>query len=78
MSSVHQAEASRVLPFWAAPDLAKAGYPVFWEAGLLLDALYHALLRMISVYELEEERGAAGADVVNIREYKERLERLSA
>jgi transcriptional regulator with XRE-family HTH domain len=49
-----------------------------WETGLLLDALYLALLRMISVYELEEERGAAGADVVNIREYKERLERLSA
>ena len=49
-----------------------------WEVGLLLDALYQGLLRMISVYELEQERGAAGADVVDIREYKERLERLSA
>jgi transcriptional regulator with XRE-family HTH domain len=49
-----------------------------WEVGLLLDALYQALLRMISVYELEEERGAASADVVAIRKYKARLERLSA
>lgn len=49
-----------------------------WETGLFLDALYQALLRMISVYELEEERGAAGAGVVNIRQYKERLEQLSA
>jgi transcriptional regulator with XRE-family HTH domain len=49
-----------------------------WEAGLLLDALYQSLLRMISVYELEQERGAAGADVVNISEYKARLEQLSA
>ncbi len=49
-----------------------------WETGLLLDALYLALLRMISLYELEEERGAAGADVVDIRKYKERLEQLSA
>ena len=29
MSSVHQAEATRAPTFWAAPDLAKAGYPVF-------------------------------------------------
>ena len=49
-----------------------------WEAGLLLDALYQALLRMISVYELEEERGAASADVLDIDEYKARLEQLSA
>lgn len=33
MSSVHQAEASRVPLFWAAPDLAKAGYPVFPVKG---------------------------------------------
>lgn len=29
MSSVHQAETPRVPTFWAAPDLVKAGYPVF-------------------------------------------------
>ena len=29
MSSVPQAEAARALTFWAAPDLAKGGYPVF-------------------------------------------------
>src|SRR5829696_2906229 len=29
MSSVPQAEATRAPTFWAAPDLAKAGYPVF-------------------------------------------------
>ena len=29
MSSVHQAEAPRAPTFWAAPDLAKVGYPVF-------------------------------------------------
>jgi putative DNA primase/helicase len=29
MSSVHQAETSRPPTFWAAPDLAKAGWPVF-------------------------------------------------
>jgi putative DNA primase/helicase len=29
MSSVHQAEGTRAPTFWAAPDLAKAGYPVF-------------------------------------------------
>jgi putative DNA primase/helicase len=29
MSSVHQAEATRAPTFWAAPDLAKVGYPVF-------------------------------------------------
>jgi putative DNA primase/helicase len=28
-SSVHQAEATRAPTFWAAPDLAKEGYPVF-------------------------------------------------
>jgi transcriptional regulator with XRE-family HTH domain len=44
-----------------------------WEVGLLLDALYHALLRMISVYELVQERGATGADVFDIEEYKARL-----
>jgi transcriptional regulator with XRE-family HTH domain len=49
-----------------------------WELALLLDALHQSLLRMISVYELEQERGAAGADVLDIRKYKERLERLSA
>ena len=49
-----------------------------WEVGLLLDVLYLSLLRMISVYELEQERGAAGADVVDIGKYKERLEQLSA
>ena len=49
-----------------------------WEAGLLLDALYQSLLRMLSVYELEQERGAASADVVDINEYRARLERLSA
>ncbi len=49
-----------------------------WEAGLLLDALYLALLRMIAVYELEQARGAADADVRDISEYKARLERMSA
>jgi transcriptional regulator with XRE-family HTH domain len=49
-----------------------------WEVGLLLDALYQTLLRMISVYELEQERGTAGADVLDISEYKARLEQLSA
>jgi hypothetical protein len=29
MNSVHQGEATRAPTFWAAPDLAKAGYPVF-------------------------------------------------
>jgi len=29
MNSVHQAEATRAPTFWAAPDLAKAGHPVF-------------------------------------------------
>src|SRR5829696_5172174 len=28
-SIVHQAEAARAPTFWAAPDLAKGGYPVF-------------------------------------------------
>jgi transcriptional regulator with XRE-family HTH domain len=49
-----------------------------WEVGLLLDVLYQALRRMISVYELEQERGAAAARVFDISEYKTRLERLSA
>jgi hypothetical protein len=29
MTSIHQAEATRAPTFWAAPDLAKVGYPVF-------------------------------------------------
>ena len=49
-----------------------------WEVGLLLDALYQALRRMISVSELEQERGDVGAEVADISEYKARLERLSA
>ncbi len=49
-----------------------------WELALLLDALHQGLLRMISVSELELERGDIGADVLDISEYKARLERLSA
>jgi transcriptional regulator with XRE-family HTH domain len=49
-----------------------------WEVGLLLDTLHQSLLRMISIYELELERGNAGTEVVDISEYKARLERLSA
>jgi transcriptional regulator with XRE-family HTH domain len=49
-----------------------------WELALLLDALQQSLLRMISVYELEQERGAASADVLDISEYKARLDRISA
>jgi transcriptional regulator with XRE-family HTH domain len=47
------------------------------ELGLLHDALYQAVLRMVGVYELEQERGDAGADVVDIQEYKARLGQIA-
>jgi len=44
-----------------------------WEFGLLHDVLYQAVLRMVGVYELEQERGDAEANVVDIEKYKARL-----
>ena len=40
---------------------------------LLHDVLYQSVLRMVEAFEREQERGYAGADIVNIEEYKERL-----
>jgi transcriptional regulator with XRE-family HTH domain len=44
-----------------------------WEFGLLHDVLYQAVLRMVAVYELDQERGDAEANVVDIEKYKARL-----
>jgi hypothetical protein len=44
-----------------------------WELGLLHDVLYQAVLRMVAVYELEQERGDADANIINIEEYKAKL-----
>jgi transcriptional regulator with XRE-family HTH domain len=44
-----------------------------WELGLLHDVLYQAVLRMVAVYELEQERGDADAKIINIEEYKAKL-----
>jgi transcriptional regulator with XRE-family HTH domain len=40
---------------------------------LLHDHLYQSVLRMLEAFEREQERGDAGADIVNIEEYKARL-----
>jgi transcriptional regulator with XRE-family HTH domain len=44
-----------------------------WELGLLHDAVHQAVLRMLLVCELEQERGLAGADVIDIETYKARV-----
>jgi transcriptional regulator with XRE-family HTH domain len=44
-----------------------------WELGLLHDALHEAVLRMVAVCELEQERGDAGADIIDIEKYKARV-----
>lgn len=58
-------------------DLRKIHNSEDLELGLLHDAIHHAVLRMVAVCELQQERGHAGADVVEIEKYKARL-RLSA
>jgi transcriptional regulator with XRE-family HTH domain len=44
-----------------------------WELGLLHDAIHQAVLHMLLVCELEQERGVAGADVIDIEQYKARV-----
>jgi transcriptional regulator with XRE-family HTH domain len=45
------------------------------EVVLLHDAVYQSVLRMVEAFEREQERGNVGADVVDIEEYRARLER---
>jgi transcriptional regulator with XRE-family HTH domain len=45
------------------------------EVALLHDVLYQSVLRMVEAFEREQERGDSGADIVDIEEYRARLER---
>ena len=51
-------------------NLRQVHNPENRELALLHDIFYQAVLRMVGVYELEQERGNAGAEVVDINEYK--------
>jgi putative DNA primase/helicase len=66
MSSVHEAEATRAPTFWAAPDLAKAGYPVF-PVGLDKEPSvrggFYAATRDISQIAAWIEEGRADHDI---------------
>ena len=47
------------------------------EIALLHDVLYQSVLRMVAVYELEQERGDSGANIINIEEYKAKLKQTA-
>jgi transcriptional regulator with XRE-family HTH domain len=54
-------------------ELRRIYNPTDLQLALLHDALRESVLRMVGVYELEQERGNAEANVVDIEEYKARL-----
>jgi transcriptional regulator with XRE-family HTH domain len=45
------------------------------ELALLHDVLYQSVLRMLDAFEREQERVDSGADIIDIEEYRARLER---
>lgn len=51
-------------------NLRKVYNPADLDLALLHDAIHQAVLRMIAISELEQERGSAGADIVDIEKYK--------
>jgi transcriptional regulator with XRE-family HTH domain len=54
-------------------ELRAAYDPRDLTLALLHDVLFEAVLRMLGIYELDEERGRAGVDVIDIGEYKAML-----
>jgi putative DNA primase/helicase len=66
MNSVHQAEATRAPTFWAAPDLAKAGYPLFPVGPDKQPSVrggFYAATRDISQIAAWIEEGRAAPDI---------------
>jgi transcriptional regulator with XRE-family HTH domain len=66
-----------LLELRATYDRVNPDWERVWELSLLHDALYQAVLRMVGVYELEQARGDAGADILDIQAYKERLRQIA-
>ena len=65
MSSVHQAEATRAHTFWAAPDLANGGYPVFpvWDKEPSVRGGFYAATTDMSQIAAWIEEGRGDHDI---------------